>query len=161
MEEFKAFKAFFRREFLRSVKPVLEAEVEKALATVELQVKQKANDVMQAMQTKVTRTWQWQAQAEPTPEPEPEFLSLAGPGAGPADEEFGQVVDSLVEDEMFAFVDPVGAFPWDLFMPGGDGAEGGVEESGCVGSVGRDSAYFTGCLDGVGSESWETTRSAV
>ncbi|KAK1834530.1 hypothetical protein QBC39DRAFT_397132 [Podospora conica] len=168
--ELAEYKALVRREILRAVKPMLVAEVERAFLTAEVKAVQKANEIARDMECKLARTWQWQAQAEPTPERDldatvPDFLgqmlggSMYAGGGGNESDELGQVIDGFAEDPRFPYLMPTGELHWDPFIAAVGVAESsGVEDGDCLGSSGGDSAYYTGGLDAVGSESWESAR---
>ena len=162
-------KANFRRDLLRAVEPILEAEVERALMSVQNKVLRKAHEIVYEVGSRLARTWKYSAEqqqqvlqvpvyAEPTPGPEPDEEELpvaeaAGESGGAPVDDWTLVVDTLQNSEMFSFLmPPDGVFPFESFLHSGEqpGSEGG--ECGVLGSAmsTKDSAYYTG----LGSESW-------
>ncbi|KAK0705615.1 hypothetical protein B0H67DRAFT_498224 [Lasiosphaeris hirsuta] len=142
-------KEFLKRELLRAVKPILEAELDKYLQVAQINLTKKAHDLVKDVQSKVFQTWQYQsAQArEPTPEPEE---ATPPPAKVPGMEEFDSLLDGLQENPMYAaFLPQQGQFDMNFFMaaptPDADPA--------CGGSVVADSGVFS--ISELGSGSWE------
>ncbi|KAK0613297.1 hypothetical protein B0T14DRAFT_498828 [Immersiella caudata] len=149
-------KVFVKREFLRAVKPVIVAEVERVLQVVEAKVIKKATDIVKDFQTRLTRTLQYQSeQAElletpVTPETEPDLVPdrITMP-------DFGAIFSTLGDDPMLNHLVPEGGFNWNAYMMP-SAFPTGVEDQGQCGvaeSV-HDSAYFSSSVDGRGSGSW-------
>ncbi|KAK4444054.1 hypothetical protein QBC34DRAFT_196608 [Podospora aff. communis PSN243] len=160
-------KRFVKREFLRAVKPVIEAEVERVLQVVEAKVQQKAIDIFKDFQTRLTRTLQYQSEqaellqgeAPVTPLTEPDLVPDRV-SAAVVQPDFGPIFSTLGEDPMFSLVVPEGGFNWNgwMMMPGEGGYPGEDGQGRCLGvgaaaSV-HDSAYFTSSGDEGGSGSW-------
>lgn len=150
-------KAFVKRELLRAVKPILEAELERFLQVAQVNMINKAHDLVKDLQSKVFQTWQYQsAQAalrEPTPEPEPEEPALP-PAKTPGMEEIGILIGSLAEDPVCGafFPDPA-HFDFNVYMPmvpapNADAAYGA--------SVVADSGFYSSISE-LGSGSWDDT----
>jgi hypothetical protein len=74
--DFDECRAFVKREFLRAVRPMLVAEVERAFQVVQTTVVQKASDLVKDFQTKLFRTWQFQEEQSQSFERELELQSL-------------------------------------------------------------------------------------
>jgi len=137
-------KGFVKRELLKAVKPMLIAEVERALQVVEATVVQKATDLAKEVQTRLFRTWQFQSEqaslleTPATPEPEE---AVTPKKADPAVPDLSTIIGTLSGDPILPFLLPDGMFDWDGCMYMGLNEISGAECGG-TGSV-HDSAYFT------------------
>ena len=168
--DFDECRAFVKREFLRAVRPMLVAEVERAFQVVQTTVVQKASDLVKDFQTKLFRTWQFQEEQSQSFERELELQSLQdaaayGPGCvspdahsrsakanPPAPEmpELERIIGSLSDDPVLSFLAADGEFHWDSYIDAG-AAVGvgmnmgivGVGIDDCGASSLHDSAYFT------------------
>ncbi|KAK1754421.1 hypothetical protein QBC47DRAFT_218003 [Echria macrotheca] len=151
------YKAHFKREVLRTVKPVLEAELEKLLQTASAALRQTANTLLRDLHGRIVRTWQFQSEQaavaarEPTPSPEPEEDQDDGKGdvVDPICD-FNQVITTFEGDPLFSALVPGEEFNLDFLM-GSGGAAGEQQLLVDCGASVPDSAYFSGSLDSSGT----------